>query len=48
VHSEVDMVPEDPVQGNEWGGDSLTLHFYNQEAEDTDSDDQRVAECQVE
>jgi len=46
-HSEVDMVPEDPVQGSEWGEDSPTPHFYNQEAEGVGFDDQGVAECQV-
>lgn len=45
-HSEVDMVPEDPVQGSEWGEDSPTFHFY-QEAEGAGFDDQGVVECRV-
>lgn len=46
-HSEFDMVPEGPVQGSEWGEDSPTPHFYNQEAEGVGFDDQGVVECQV-
>jgi len=45
-HWEVDMVPEDPVQGSEWGEDSPT-HFHNQGAEGTGFDDQGVVECRV-
>ena len=45
--SEVDMVPEDPVQGSEWGEDSPTPHFHNQGAEGTGFDDQGVVECRV-
>jgi len=46
-HWEVDMAPEDPVQGSEWGEDSPTPHFHNQGVEDMGFDDQGVLECQV-